>query len=306
MIHPDCRRLVLVGVFVGCGAWLPGGVCRALEKEVVVSVYQGPCADGDFAANLAAASRAIERARQRGSHFLVLPENFLSGSDSLENLRRGARRVDDPKLQEFIRRSADHELVVVVGIARLTDEGIYNSVLVIHRGKLLGIYDKVIPTGSERRQYGVLPGKAVPVFEAHGARFAVVICHDSSFPHPALLARLKGAELLFTPHYNYIGPQTVDDHRKWVRNCHVGLACQLKMAVARANVVVTDKKDRLGYGESFVVSPQGEMLARAELFRSELVTARITPAMFRHPYVWASLEEVPAWLKAELAERLRE
>lgn len=71
------------------------------------------------------------------------------------------------------------------------------------------------------------------------------------------------------------------------------------------NVVVTDKKDRLGYGESFIVSPQGEMLARAELFRSELVTARITPAMFRHPYVWASLEEVPAWLNAELADQLR-
>ncbi len=116
---------------------------------------------------------------------------------------------------------------------------------------------------------------------------------------------LKGAELLFTPHYNYIGPQTVDDHRKWVRHCHVGLACQMKMAVARANVVVTDKKDRLGYGESFILSPQGEMLARAELFRSELVTARITPAMFRHPYVWASLEEVPAWLNAELADQLR-
>ena len=269
-----------------------------LEREVVISVYQGPCRDGDFAANLATARRVIEEARARGSHFLVLPENFLSGSDSLENLKRGARPVDDPELKAFIEETAGHDVVVLAGLARIAEAGIYNSVLVIQRGRLLGIYDKVILTGGERRDYGVLPGKAVPVFEAHGARFAVIICHDSSFPHPALAARLQGAEILFAPHYNYISPQTVDDHRKWVRNCHVGLACQMKMVLARANVVVTDKKDKLGYGGAFIVSPQGEMLAEAELFRTELVTAKVTPAMFRHPYVWADLEEVPAWLKA--------
>jgi len=195
-------------------------------------------------------------------------------------------------------------MVVVVGMARLTDEGIYNSALAIQNGRLLGVYDKVIPTRGEREHYGVLPGKGVPVFEAHGARFAVVICHDSSFPHPALLARLKGAEILFTPHYNYIAPQTMDDHRKWVRNCHVGLACQLKMVVARANVVVTDKTDRLGYGESLILSPQGEFLAQAELFRTELITATISPAMLRHPHVWANLDEVPTWLRAELSDQL--
>jgi predicted amidohydrolase len=277
---------------------------RALEREVVVTVYQGACDDGDFTANLATAREAIREARARGSHFLVLPEEFLSGCDSLEHLQRGARRLDDPELRAFIDETTDHDVVVLAGLARLTAEGIYNSVLVIQRGKLLGIYDKVILTGSERRRYGVLPGKSVPVFEAHGARFAVVICHDSSFPHVALLARLQGAEILFTPHYNFISPQTVDDHRKWVRNCHVGLACQMKMAVARSNVVVTDKEDRLGYGDSFIISPQGEVLAQAELFRTELVTATITPAMFRHPYVWANLEEAPKWLRAELADQL--
>ena len=184
------------------GLSLLAGASLALEQDVVVSVYQGPCDDGDFTANLATAGRAIEQACARGSHCLVLPEEFLSGCNTLENLRRGARRMNDPQLQAFIR-------------------------------------------------------------------------------------------------------QTVDDHRKWARNCHVGLACQMKMAVARANVVLTDQKDRLGYGEAFIVSPQGEMLARAELFRSELVTARITPAMFRHPYVWADLEEVPEWLRSELADQLR-
>jgi len=118
-----------------------------------------------------------------------------------------------------------------------------------------------------------------------------------------MMARLQGAEILFTPHYNHIAAQEMDDHRKWVRNCHIGLACQLKMVVARSKVVVTELGDRLGYGQSFIVSPQGEMLAEAELFRTELVTARVTPAMLGSPYVWANLDDVPAWLKTALAAR---
>jgi predicted amidohydrolase len=135
-------------------------------------------------------------------------------------------------------------------------------------------------------------------------RFSVIICHDSSFPFPALVAKLKGAEILFSPHYNSIRPQTVDAHRKWVRNCHVGLACQMKMVVARSNVVKAGNPQGVGYGDSFILSPQGEMLARAELFRTELLTAKIKEEHFRHPVVWADLDDTPQNLKKILSRLL--
>jgi len=279
--------------------------CAALEQELVISIYQGPCADGDFGANLETVRSVVEQARMRGSHFLAFPETFLSGYDGREKMLAGARSLDDPQVAEFIAESADHQMVVIVGLARQTGEGIYNSVLVIHRGKLLGTFDKVMLTGGDRDKLKFLPGTGVPVFTAHGARFAVIICHDSSFPHPAMIARLKGAEILFTPHYNSIGSQGMDDHRKWVRNCHIGLACQMKMVVARSNVTVTDKPGKHGYGQSFILSPQGEFLAEAELFRTELVTARITPEMFDYPYVWADLKEVPQLIRNQLADLLQ-
>ncbi|MBN2287808.1 MAG: carbon-nitrogen hydrolase family protein [Candidatus Glassbacteria bacterium] len=278
----------------------------ALEHELIISVYQGPCADGDFDTNLSTARRVVGQALERGSHFLALPETFLSGYDTPEHMRAGARRVDDPQLAKFIAETAGHEMVVLVGLARLTDEGIYNSVLVIHRGKLLGTYDKTMLTEGDRDELKFLPGTRMPVFTAHGAAFAVIICHDSSFLHPAMIARLQGAEILFSPHYNSIGPQSVDDHRKWVRNCHVGLACQLRMVVARSNVTVTDKLGDIGYGQSFILSPQGEALAEAELFKTELITARIGPEMFDYPYVWADWKELPSQVLARLAGLLQE
>jgi len=72
-------------------ALLFGQTLLGMDRDVVVSVYQGPCRDGDLTFNLASARKAIELARQRGSHFLALPEAFLSGCDTFEHLKQGAR-----------------------------------------------------------------------------------------------------------------------------------------------------------------------------------------------------------------------
>ena len=46
------------------------------------------------------------------------------------------------------------------------------------------------------------------------------------------------------------------------------------------------------------------MLAEAELFRQEMITAKITPALFKSPYVWADLNEATPAVKAMLVELL--
>jgi len=287
-------------------ALLPFPARAQLDHPVRVGAYQGPCQDGDFAANLATARSVVARALERECDFLVFPETFLSGYDTADHVNRGARPLRDPELQSFIEESAEHDMVIVVGLAQRTGDTLRNTALVIHQGRLLGTYDKIMLTAGDRDSLGFKPGTGVPVFHVHGLRFAVAICHDTSFPHVATAARLQGAQLLFTPHYNSISPEAVDDHRRWVRNCHVGLACQLKMIVARANVVGTGQTNAVSYGDSFILSPQGEPLAQADLFKTELITARITPAMFGAPTVWANLNEPPAWLREQLGTLLTE
>jgi predicted amidohydrolase len=287
------------------GLWLGGGApARALEREVSIAVYQGACQEGDFAANLGTVRRVVQEATAGGRQFVVFPEAFLSGYASRAAVQRGARGLDDQKLREFIAESAAHDVVVLVGLARKAPDGLYNSQLVIHRGRLLGFHDKVLLTGGDRDTLGFKPGTSVPLFFAHGARFAVAIGHDTSLPHLALAARLQGAEILFTPHHNEIGAHAADDHRQWVRNCHVGLACQFEMAVARAHIVKSDRAGQMGYGDSFILSPQGTALAEAKLFKTELISATVTPAMFQAPWVWADLNEVPGWLRAQAGQLL--
>ena len=291
-------------LLIGFTALLYSRPLAALERDVVISAWQGPCVDGDFAANLATARSVVQQALERHSDFLAFPETFLSGYVTREKMLAGARNLDGPEITSFIAESAGHNMVIIVGLARKVGEEVFNTELVIQHGKLLGTFDKVMLTGSDRDKLKFTPGLDVPVFTANGARFAVIICHDTSFPQPGFLAKLRGAEILFTPHYNSIDAQRVDEHRKLVRNNHVGLACLLKMALVRSNVVVLDRPGSPGYGDSFIMTPEGEVLAGADLFRTELVTATLTAEMFRRANGWASLDAVPAWLNKALAEEL--
>jgi hypothetical protein len=76
------------------------------------------------------------------------------------------------------------------------------------------------------------------------------------------------------------------------------------MVVARSNVVKSDRPSRIGYGDSFILSPQGEPLAETKLFKTELITAKVSPETFRSPSVWADLNETPAWLRTRLGQLL--
>ncbi len=275
-----------------------------MERDVVISVHQGVCHEGDFAANAATVREVAGEALRRGSHFVCFPECFLSGYESPEAVRAGARSLHDPDLAALIEETSAHDMVLLVGVARRAADGLHNSQLVLHRGALLGWYDKVHLTAADSERLGFIPGGAVPIFEAHGVRFAVQICHDSSFPFVALHAKLRGAEVLFSPHNNEIGVAAADDHRIWVRNAHVGAACQMKLVVARSNTVKCDRSGHIGYGDSFILGPNGAPLAEAGLFGSALITATITPALLGPPTVWADLADTPAWLQSELSELL--
>lgn len=284
---------------------VPCQTTAADDEALTVSVYQGPCQDGDFDANLATVRRVVAQARERDSHFVCFPETFLSGYDTAEHVQSGSRPLDDPALQAFIQESKDHGMVILVGLARRAPDGLFNTILVIHQGKLIGTYDKILLTGGDSQTLGFLPGTRVPVFQAHGVNFGVIICHDSSFPHVAMAARLKGAQLLFSPHYNFIRETGMDDHRRWTRNTHVALAVHQRMVVARSNVVVTTQPHQPGYGDSVILSPKGEPLAEAGLFSTRLITATIPREMLRGKDAWADDREVPDWLRRELSEAIK-
>jgi predicted amidohydrolase len=274
--------------------------------RVRIAARQGRCVDGDPAANLEAAHRAIDAAGEEGADFLCLPEAFLSGYGSREIVERGALSLDDHRLAELGTAAASWNLVLLVGLSeRLANGDLGNTVAIYEQGARLGIYRKTMLTGSDAREMRYCRDYDLPVFEARGVTFGCIICHDSSFVEPAAVLAYKGAQVIFSPHYNAIAAETMDEHRIRVRNNHIGLAALLGVYVVRANVVGKDsiREGTLGYGDSAIFDPNGVPIAEAGLFRERLIVADVDPQAASRSGA-ARRDELPERVRRQLADAL--
>jgi len=263
---------------------------------VRIDAFQGRCSD-DLDTNFARAAAVVELAGKGGADFLCFPEGYLSNYKA--ELAIG---IDDPRLSELTRQAGRFDMVVLIGLSEQASEGVFNTALVFHRGQIIGRYRKTMLTGSDRKVFA--PDYDLPVFEAKGIRFGVIICHDSSFVEPALTMRWKGAQLLFSPHYNSLPYDSVDEHRILVRNNHIGLAALLQVVLVRANVV-GGNEEKLGYGDSTIFSPLGEAVAQAPLFREALISAEFERSVFGNER-WRSRREIPLAVREQLCRAMRE
>jgi predicted amidohydrolase len=275
-------------------------------ESIRLAAWQGRSADGDVDANLEAALRVVAEAGERGADFLCFPECFLSGYGSRESVERGAMSLDDPRLQRLADAAAARDMLLLVGLAeRLTTGQIGNSMAIYEAGRRLGLYRKTMLTGGDARNMGFCRDYDLPVFQARGVTFGCIVCHDSSFIEPAAVMAYKGAQIIFSPHYNALPADRMDEHRIKVRNNHVGLAALLGVYVVRANVVgrANLSEKGLGYGDSAIFDPIGAPLAEAGLFREGLIVAEIQPRAHIRAFT-GRRDEVPQRVRAQLAEAL--
>jgi len=122
------------------------------------------------------------------------------------------------------------------------------------------------------------------VFERGGVKFGVVICSDGGYIEPARILALKGARIVFAPHFNYIGAKGLIGHFQKVRADHVARAVENDVWFVRGNNVVLDRDpglsfDGVGYGDSYVIDPSGEMVVRSRRHREDFIFADVAPAV---------------------------
>jgi len=281
-----------------------------MDEKIRIGTFQGPIVDNDFDANLRKADDVIGRARDMQLDFLCFPETFLSGYSALA-VRESSIPIDDPRLTGLIQRTASDDTVYLVGMSERLDGKVYNTQVVFHRGCLLGKYHKTMLTDEDKLVFS--RDLDLPVFEAKGIRFGVVICADTSYVEPALYLRWRGARLLFTPHYNDIPPEGIDtpngkvtfwEHRTMVLNNQAALATLLKMVVVRSNVVI-NQEGHLGAGDANIWNMNGEVVARGVPFTECVVTAEFPRWIFEKED-WISRREVPVELVERIAQAARE
>ncbi|HCN30094.1 MAG TPA: carbon-nitrogen hydrolase family protein [Verrucomicrobiales bacterium] len=252
---------------------------------------------GEFDHNLARFEEGMGRADAAGAVIASFPECFLTGYPDTEELARaGAFAADSPEMMRVLDVTARHEALAIIGFNETRGVDLYNTALVAHRGHLLGLYSKCAAYQKFHKQ-----GRDFPVWEHKGLKFGVLICADGGYIEPARILALKGARVIFAPHFNYIRDSGLIQHFMKVRADHTARAIENGIHFVRGNNVVLDaaksgitRNAGVGYGDSYIMDPGGEILAQSRRHQEDFIMAEIDPDP-RKDRAWGMSKSAWSW-----------
>jgi len=277
-----------------------------MSEKIRIGTWQGPIIDNCPERNIQKLVEVLQQTRSLNLDFLCFPEVFICRTSAISD-RENSMALDDPRIQSLVSACAQYDTVVLVGLNERFEGKVFNTCLVIYAGGLLGRYHKTVLTAEEAPFSS--SDLDMPVFEAKGIRFGVVLCHDTSFVEPALCLRWKGARLLFTPHYNNIPPDGIDtptgkvtfwQHRRMVLNNQSALATLLKMVVVRSNLVLVEP-NHLGAGDCGIWDMDGVPVAQGTPFIEQVVSAEFDREIFTREH-WIDRHDVPPALLDQITQ----
>ncbi|HPW18565.1 MAG TPA: carbon-nitrogen hydrolase family protein [Candidatus Aminicenantes bacterium] len=223
-------------------------------------------ATGEPAENLERGKRAFLEAARAGAKLVAFAElaftPFYPRSPATASSPGLAEPVPGPTTDLFRALARETGTVAVLNLFERDGERTFDSSPVIDAdGRLLGVTRMVHimegPGFHERGYYA--PGDRESfVFDTAAGRIGVAICYDRHFPEYMRGLRLAGAELVVVPQAGAVGEWT-----EGIFEAELQVAAfQNGYFAALANRV--GREDALEFaGESYVVDPDGRVIARA-------------------------------------------
>ncbi len=260
-------------------------------KIAAVQMISGP----DVVPNLAAAGRLVAEAAAAGAQLVALPEYFpLIGATDVDRLTAREQEGQGP-IQDFLAATARRHGIWLVGgsiplLAR--DPGkLRNGCLVFDpQGTRVARYDKIHLFGFKRGEESydeaatIERGDQIVAFDSPLGRVGITICYDLRFPE--LFRAMGDVDLLvlpaaFTETTGRAHWEILLRARAIENQCYV-------LAAAQGG---RHPNGRMTHGNSMVIDPWGEVLARmdkgegvvlAELDRQRLVDTRSSLPALKH------------------------
>jgi N-carbamoylputrescine amidase len=247
--------------------------------------------------NLERTIAAIRKAASDGARVMLLQElfntlYFCTGYD--ESAFTLAEAADGPTLRRMQALAAELEVVIIVPFFEKRAPGVYHNSAAIFDadGRQVAFYRKMhIPDDPGFcEKYYFTPGDlGYQVAETRYGKIGVLICWDQWYPEAARITAMMGADLLVYPTAigvleNETEQQKAEFREAWeiIQRSHaVANGC----FVAAINRVGTEAGTTF-WGDSFVVGPFGQWIARAGE-GEEILHAEIDPSILdEHRRTW--------------------
>lgn len=261
-------------------------------KKLIVGLVQHRCTV-DRSENLVKSSAGIREAASRGAELIVLQELHLGPyfcqTEDSANFEL-AETIPGPATEALGSLARELNVVIAASLFERRAAGLYHNtaVLIERDGLPTGKYRKMhIPDDpGYYEKFYFTPGDLgfQPLASSVG-KLGLMVCWDQWYPEAARLMALAGAELLIYP--TAIGWGTGESREERELMLDAWVTIQRSHAIANALPVIS--VNRIGFepapgeknngqifwGNSMVLGPQGEFLARASNDREEVLTAEI-------------------------------
>ncbi len=227
---------------------------------------------GDLAGNTELVLDAARRAADAGADLVACPELALTGYPP-EDLLLRAPFIEEAEeaLRELASRASGLPPLIVGCIE--FQHHLYNAAAVIHDGRVAGSYRK-----HELPNYGVFdehryfqPGREAPLFLIAGVEVGVTICEDIWYPGgPMREQALAGARVVVNINASpfHAGKTRTRERMIATRASDNGVAVAYVNQVGGQDELVFD-------GNSLVIGPTGELIARGASMDEDLVIVDI-------------------------------
>ncbi|MFF5257512.1 carbon-nitrogen hydrolase family protein [Actinomadura viridis] len=239
----------------------------------------GPLTRASVEANIGKATGWTARCvEDSGAELVVLPESVTTGFNpgvGAEELWDLVSQIPGPITEPFQETARELGVHLCFGTyERGPDPGTVHNAAVLAGpdGGVLGVYRKTHPFRVEDVRHGgwVTPGSEVCVVDTDLGRIGMAICFDGDFPELWRIQAVRGAELICRP------SALLRSADIWELTCRAR-AYDEHVYVVGANAVGADPAGTLYFGNSMIVTPIAEVVARAATHEG-WVAARLDPA----------------------------
>lgn len=202
----------------------------------------------------------VDVASDYSCDFVMFPELFTTQLLSCVKPERpglAARRLAEftPQyLEYFAECSVKYNVNLIAGSQFVVeDDELYNVAYFFGRDGTIQKQYKLHITPSERKWWGVSPGRSVNVFDTDCGRVAILICYDIEFPELVRIAASKGAQIIFVP----FNTDTVEGYLR-IRHCAQARCIENHVYVAisgcTGNLPFVENAD-IHYAQSAILTP---------------------------------------------------
>ncbi len=263
------------------------------SRMVRVGLTQMACGP-DPRKNRARQVDLVKQAAKQGAQIVCTQELFASQYFCQVEDHRFfalAETIPGPSTDALSKVAKKHGVVIVASLFERRAAGLYhNTAAVIDAdGSLMGVYRKMhVPDDPlYHEKFYFTPGDTgFKAWRTRHATIGVLVCWDQWFPEGARLTAMQGAEILFYPtaigwHASEKAEFGTAQHESWeliqrshavANGCYVCAANRIGREIVQHADGTPVSPDGIEFwGQSFVASPDGQIVTRASVDREQVL-----------------------------------